>query len=174
MAERYRLEALLRIKANEKHQAEVALARAIAALQAARKKEEDLVREKKAIIEHWLAAREEMRERMDQGGLIFDGTIYVNYLRKLKEEEEAKEREIVAQRELVQECEQAVAARRRDYIDASKEMQVMEKHKDLWRKKVQQELSRREEREFDELANTITQLKRWKGEGEETARALGR
>lgn len=174
MAERYRLEALLQIKAHEKKRAEIALAKAIQALQAARKKEEGLVREKKAIIEQWLATRDQMRERMDGGGIVFDGTVYVNYLRKLKEDEEAKEEEIEAQREVVTECETAVASCRRDYIDASKELQVMEKHKDLWRKKVQQALSRREEREFDDLANTITQLKRWKGEGEGTRQALGR
>ncbi|MBI4367009.1 MAG: hypothetical protein HY543_09345 [Deltaproteobacteria bacterium] len=170
---RYRLEALLRIKQHEKHRAEARLAKAIVALQEARKKEEALVREKQAIVEQWLVTRGEMRAKMDQGGLIFDGAVYVNYLRKLKEDEEAKEREIETQRDAVLHCEAQVAACRRDYIDAARELQIMEKHKDLWRKKVAHEMSRKEEREFDELANTIAQLRRWHGEKEETAHTLG-
>ncbi len=36
-------------------------------------------------------------------------------------------------------------------------LQIMEKHKDLWRRKLAAELSRKEELEFDELGNIIHQ-----------------
>lgn len=162
---RYRLEALLRVKFREKQRAEIALAKAIIALKQAREKERQLLREKDEIVQEWHTMRDEMSREMGQGRLVFDGTVYVNYLRKLKEEEVAKEEEIEAQRQEIQRCEERVARRRRDYIDAAREHQVMEKHKDLWQKRLQAELSRKEEKEFDELANTIHQLRKWRGEG---------
>ena len=57
-----------------------------------------------------------------------------------------------------------MARARRDYVDAARELQVMEKHKELWEKKLQNELTRKEEREMDELGGTIHQLRRWRGE----------
>ncbi|OGQ49457.1 MAG: hypothetical protein A3I09_04260 [Deltaproteobacteria bacterium RIFCSPLOWO2_02_FULL_47_10] len=101
---------------------------------------------------------------MDRGAVVGEGNVHVNFLRKLKEDEETKQKEIAEQHEVVLEAEQTVAKARREYIDAAKEHQVMLKHKDLWRKKVQAELTRKEEREFDELGNTIHQLRKWKGE----------
>ncbi|MBI2091724.1 MAG: hypothetical protein HYT75_01835 [Deltaproteobacteria bacterium] len=168
MAEqRYRLQALLMIKEREKNRAAEALARAITALQEARKKEKKLIEEKEEIIKKWHAAREEMRAEMDRGAVVGEGNVHVRYLKKLKEDEEQKQKEIDEQHEIVLEAEEAVSKARREYIDAAKEHQVMTKHKELWRKKVQAELSRREEREFDELGNTIHQIKRWKGEKNE-------
>jgi len=164
MPQRYRLQALLIIKEREKNLAAEALAHAITALQAARKKEKELIEQKEEIVRKWFAARSEMRREMDRGAVVGEGNVHVNFLRKLKEDEETKQKEIAEQHEVVLEAEQTVAKARREYIDAAKEHQVMLKHKDLWRKKVQAELTRKEEREFDELGNTIHQLRKWKGE----------
>ena len=152
------------IKEREKNAAAEALARAIVAMQEARKKEKELIEEKEKIIKKWFSARDEMRREMDKGRVVKEGNVHVNFLRKLKEDEEKKQKEIEEQHEVVIEAEEKVAQARRDYIEAAKEHQVMIKHKDLWRKKLNDELSRREEREFDELGNTIHQLKRWKGD----------
>lgn len=167
MASRYRLQALLTIKEREKERAAAVLAKTIIALQEARKKEKELIKEKEEIVRKWFAAREDMRREMDKGSVVGEGNVHVNFLRKLKEDEEAKQKEIEAQHEVILECEEAVARARREYIDAAKEHQVMVKHKELWRKKIEAELSRKEERELDELGNTIHQLKRWKGEKSE-------
>lgn len=154
-AQKYRLEVLLKTRDRDKKRAEEALAQAISALTKARKREEELVAEKKKIHADWVTRRTEMRDRMDQGGRVGEGNVFVRFLRKLKELEEAKQEEIDRQREEIKRCEDKVAACRRNYIDAAKALQVMEKHKDLWRKKVAAELSRKEEREFDELGNII-------------------
>lgn len=154
-AQKYRLDVLLKTRDRDKKKAEEALAKAITALTKARKREEELVCEKKKIHAAWVQQRTEMRDRMDQGGRVGEGNVYVRFLRKLKEDEESKQEEIERQREEIQRCEDKVAACRRGYIDAAKALQVMEKHKDLWRKKVAAELSRKEEREFDELGNII-------------------
>lgn len=157
VSKKYRLDVLLKIREREKKKAEEALARAITALARARKREEELVDEKKKIHADWVSCRSEMRGKMDMGGKVGEGNVYVRYLRKLKEEEDAKQEEIDKQREEIKRCEDKVAACRRAYIDAAKNLQVMEKHKDLWRRKLAAELSRKEEREFDELGNIIHQ-----------------
>ncbi|PIR20322.1 MAG: hypothetical protein COV45_07165 [Deltaproteobacteria bacterium CG11_big_fil_rev_8_21_14_0_20_47_16] len=152
---KYRLEVLLKTRERDKRKAEEALAKAINALNKARKKEEELVEEKEKIHQAWLDKRQEMRDQMDVGGRIGEGNRFVNYLRKLEEDEVAKQEEIDLQKEVVQQCEEKVVQCRRNYVDAAKAMQVMEKHKDLWRKKLAHELSRKEEREFDELGGII-------------------
>lgn len=161
---KYRLQALLRIKARQKKRAEIALAKAIAELKAAKEKLEKLKEEKKKIVERWREARREMKAKMDFGGKVGEGNVHVNFLRKLKEDEEAKEEEIEEQKRVIEECVGKVARARQDYIDAARELQIMEKHKELWEKKVQEEISSREQRELDELGNTIHQLKKWRGE----------
>lgn len=159
--ERYRLQALLTIKENEKKRAERALAEAVSALNKARKKEEELIEEKKEIKKKWLFVRDEMRHKMDMGSVVGMGNRFVNSMRDLKDKEEEKQKEIDEQREKVAEAAEALKEKRREYIDACKEVKVMLKHKELWAKKIREELSKKEEREMDELGNIIHELKRW-------------
>ncbi len=98
------------------------------------------------------------------GGIVASGCVHVNFLRKLKEDIEKKDEEIEDQKTVIQECQEKVARARRDYIEAAKQHQVMEKHKELWSKKMRQEITRREEKEMDELGQTIHGLKNWRGE----------
>jgi len=162
--QKYRLQALLTIKQRMKKKAEIALALAIKALLEAKKKLEKLEKEKEEIIEAWKLARKEMKSKVATGVMIGEGNVYVNYLRKLKEDEEKKEQEIEDQKGVVEEAETAVKAARKEYIEACKELRVMEKHKELWEKKIKAEISRKEEREMDELGNVIHQLRRMHGE----------
>lgn len=155
------------IKEREKNRAGELLARAIGALHDAREKEKKLIKEKEEIIKKWHKARADMKKDMDRGAVVEDGNVHVNWLRKLKEDEEQKQKEIDEQHEVVVQAEEAVVQARKDYIEAAKEHQVMVKHKELWQKKIQAELSKKEEREFDELGTTIHQIKRWKGEKNE-------
>jgi len=161
---KYRLQALLNIKARMKKRAEIALAKAIIELQKAKEKLEKLKEEKKKIIERWKEARMEMKREMSAGIAVKKSNVHVNFLRKLKEDEEEKQKEIEDQEAVVEDCTVAVARARREYIDAAKQHQIMEKHKELWQKKVNEEITRKEEREMDELSTTIHQLKRWRGE----------
>lgn len=161
---KYRLQALLTMKERIKKRAEMALAIAITELKKAKEKLEELKEEKKAIIEKWKEARIEMKKRMTSGAFVGEGTVHVNYLRKLKEDEEAKDKEIEEQKEVILECEAKVAKARQDYIDAVKEVRIMQKHKELWEKKLHEEITKKEEAELDELGSTIHQLKKWRGE----------
>ncbi|MFA4873732.1 MAG: hypothetical protein WC690_00155 [bacterium] len=161
---RYRLQALLIIKTRAKKRAEEALARALIALKKAKDRLEELKKEKEEIVKKWKESRAEMKRKMQTGALVKEGNVHVNFLRKLKEDEEAKQEEIEDQEQVVEDCEAAVARTRREYIDAARALQVMEKHKGLWEKKVRDEITRKEEREMDELGSTIHQLRRWRGE----------
>lgn len=152
------------IKAQAKKRAETVLARAIIALKKAKDRLKELKEEKKKIIERWKRARLDMKDSLSRGVEIGEGNVHVNFLRSLKEDEEAKEEEICDQKQVVEECEGRVAKARMDYITACRELQIMEKHKQLWAKKVKDELTRQEEREMDELGGTIHQLRRWRGE----------
>jgi flagellar export protein FliJ len=163
-AQKYRLQALLVIKQRLKKKAEAALALAIKTLMEAKEKLKKLEEEKKEIVRKWEESRKEMKAKIAMGALVGEGNVHVNFLRKLKEDEEAKEEEIQDQKQAAAEAEDAVKLARKEYIEACKELRVMEKHKELWEKKVKAELSRKEEREMDELGSVIHQLRKFRGE----------
>lgn len=164
---KYRLEALVRVKHRARQRAEIALAKAIVALKTARERLKTLQDEKQALVDEWHRMRAEMDERMQMGGVVNDGTMFVNCLRRVKEDEAAKDEEITQQERVIERAEEQVVRRRRDYRLAAQELQVMEKHKELWIKREQAMLTEKEEKEFDELGQTIHELRKWK------ARAVG-
>jgi hypothetical protein len=161
LQKKYRLQALLNVKDRVKKRASMFLAKSIKTLNEEREKEEKLIEEKKKIIEEQIECQREMKQNMETGGRVRKGNVHLNFLRKLKDDEEEKEKEIEAQKEVVEEAAEQVSKARREYIDACKEFQVMEKHKELWEKKIKEEMSRREEREFDELSHAVHQIKQW-------------
>ena len=56
-----------------------------------------------------------------------------------------------------------MASAKRDYIDACKEVKIMEKHKELWQKKVKQKLEYEEAKLMNELGNVGHQLRKMRG-----------
>lgn len=161
---KYRLEALLRLKMRMKRRAEVLLAKALKKLQEEKEKLKKLEEELEEIIQRWKEARQEMRMQMDKGGAAGVGQRHVNFMRKLKEDEEAKREEIVDQEQVIEEAELAVAKARREYMRAAQDLQVMEKHKELWFKKENGILNKLEAKKLDELGQVIHQLREWRSE----------
>ncbi len=158
---RYRLQPLVELKTRARQKAEIKLAQAIVRLEKEKKKLKTLEEEKEKILQRQSEGRMELHRKIAAGGAhVRDGSVRVNFLRKLEEDEKQKADEIAQQKELIQECELQVKRARRDYIDAVKDLRVIEKHKELWRKKVQAEISRDEEKEMDELGHTIHQLRK--------------
>jgi flagellar export protein FliJ len=157
---RYRLQPLLELKIRAKKRAEIRLAQAIARLEQEKKQLKKLEEEKEAIVKRRKECRRELHQKVATGQAhVKDGAVRVNFLRKLEEDEKKKEEEIKNQKQVIENCELQVKRARRDYIDAAKDLRVMEKHKELWRKKLQLEISRQEEREMDELGNVIHQMR---------------
>jgi flagellar export protein FliJ len=158
---RYRLQPLLEIKTRAKKRAEIRLAQAIIRLEEEKKRLKKLEEEKEEIIKRRKECRRELHQKVSTGQAhVKDGSVRVNFLRKLEEDEKKKEEEIKAQKQVIENCELQVKRARRDYIDAAKDLRVMEKHKELWKKKLQVEMTRQEEREMDELGNVIHQMRK--------------
>lgn len=167
MAARYRLEALLTLRRREKKRAELLLAKALQALKEAKETLEKFKEELKAIRRKEKEKHHKMDEAMGQGRRIQEGCFHVNFLRKLKEDAEAKTEEIEKQKKVAEECQEKVLQARRSYFSAIRQLRMMEKHKELWAKRVRAELTRKEERAMDELGQTIHGLRKWRGERSE-------
>lgn len=151
---------MLEMKKRAKKRAEIRLAQALIKLEQEKKKLKKLEEEKEEIRKKKKQSHRELHEKVLEGQAhARDGSVRVNYLRKLEDDEKKKDQEIEEQKQVIENCELAVKRARRDYIDAAKDLRVMEKHRDLWKKKLQKEISKIEEREMDELANVIHQLR---------------
>ncbi|PIU55894.1 MAG: hypothetical protein COS89_06570 [Deltaproteobacteria bacterium CG07_land_8_20_14_0_80_38_7] len=161
---KYRLEALLTIKNQLKKKAEATLAFAIKKLIEAKKRLKELEEEKEKLTKNLKKARVDMKSKISTGSKIGEGNVHVNYLRKLEEDIEQKNEEIDDQKQVVEEAEEGVKLTRKEYIEACKELDIMEKHKELWAKKVRDELSKKEEREMEEIGNTIHRIRKTHGE----------
>lgn len=158
--QKYRLEPLLTVKERYKKQTEIELGKAIKKLKDEKEKLVELEKEKEEIIKKKKEARMEMSRKVAVGETrIFDSSLHLNYLEKLQDDLEKKEKEIEKQHETIKEAEEALAKARRNYIDACKDLKTMQKHKELWLKKLAKELSMKEQKELNELGNVIHQLK---------------
>jgi len=159
--DKYRLQALLTIKERLKNRAEIVLAKAINQLEKEKKKLKKLEEEKEKIIQKQKDIRREFHEKVCTGiSQAKESHVFVNFVRKLKDDQADKEREILQQKEVIEDAEVQVQRARRQYVDAAKEHRIMEKHKELWKKKVMAEMNRIEEREMDELGHVVHQMRR--------------
>lgn len=162
--EQYRLKAMLTVKERNKKQAEIELARAFKALEEEKKRLKELEEEKEAIIQKKIAAREDMASKMFAGeNSIAESKKHLRFIERLNEEEEEKQKEIEAQEDEVKRAEQRVHTCRKDYRDACRELQVMEKHRELWKKKIAKEKEKLEAKEMNELGNVLHEVKRRRG-----------
>jgi allophanate hydrolase subunit 1 len=85
---------------------------------------------------------------------------YLDYLRKLRVEESALESQYDDQSIEVDYCMDRLKRARKQYSLACQEENMMKKHKDLWKKKLDHQLSMAEEKMLGELGNTIFQINR--------------
>lgn len=161
--ERYRLEAMLTVKYRNKRRSEIALAQAFKALKEAEEKLKELEEEKEEIIQRREDARRDHAIRVASGeSQMAESHAHMNFIRKLIEDEEEKQKEIEAQEEVVERAKEQLAQAKRDYIEACKQVKIMEKHKELWKKKIRQELEKREAKEMNELGNVLHGLNKRK------------
>lgn len=159
--EKYRLEPLLRMKEREKRKMEMALAKAIKALEEEKNKLISLEDFKKEIIEKKRKTESSMRERVISGkARIKESHFHLDFLTKLKSDIEKTDQEISEQKESIGVAEGKLKRARRDYMDAASELNVMEKHRELWGKKQAHILSALENKQMNELGNVVHQINR--------------
>ncbi|MBF0493125.1 MAG: hypothetical protein HQM15_10140 [Deltaproteobacteria bacterium] len=158
---KYRLEALLVVKERNKKAAEAELSHAKKQLEEEKQTLKRLEEEKKGIIAAKLNARLKMSQHMTSGETrVFDSSIHLNYLEKLQDDLTNKDQEIKLQHEKIERAEERVKTAKKDFIQASKELQTMEKHKEMWVKKVMKTLDAKEQKEMNELGNAIFQIRK--------------
>ena len=163
---KYRLEALLIVKERNKKSAEAELARAKKQLEEEKQTLKRFEEEKERIIAAKLNARLKMSQHVTSGETrVFDSSIHLNYLEKLQEDLTNKEQEIKYQHEKIERAKDKVEMAKKDFIQASKELQAMEKHKEMWVKKVMKELDAKEQKQMNELGNAIFQIRKMASEG---------
>jgi hypothetical protein len=163
--EKYRLEAMLTVRRRNKRNSEIALAKAFLALKEEQEALEELEEEKKELIQRREGARKDMVARVAGGeSQVSDSHGHLNYIKKLQEDEEKKDEEIKEQKIVVEKAKERLAQAKRDYIDACKELKIMEKHKGLWKKQVAQRLEKEEAKLMNELGNVLHQLRKMRTE----------
>jgi len=156
---KYRLEALLKLKKLAKRKSEIDLAKAIRELEEEKEKLNSLEDKKKDIEQKREKARQDMGKKVSSGqSRVKDSQHHLGFMRKLKEDLEALEGEIEEQEEVIELAEQKLKRARRDYVDAATELNIMEKHKELWTKKIKKELTALENKKMNELAGTVHQM----------------
>lgn len=158
---KYRLQPILLAKERAKKQSEIELGRAIKNLNEQKERLKVLEEEKEKIILKKKQARLEMsRSVVSAETRIYDSSLHLNYLEKLQDDLVMKEKEIERQHEIIAEAEETVKKAKQNYIQAAKELKTMEKHKELWMKKLQKELNFQEQKEMNELGNVVHQLRK--------------
>ena len=153
------MEPLVRIKERQKKKSEMALARAIRELREEEKKLEGLKGLKREIGRKREKARGDMRKKVASGrSVIKDSQFHLFFLEKLKEDEDRIDREITEQEEAVNQARENLKRAKRDYIDAASELNMMQKHRELWEKKQARLLSALENKQMGELAQVVYQM----------------
>lgn len=155
---KYRLEVLLVLKDRAKKRSERDLAIALKRWEEEKKKLKELEDEKIQIQKRIAKEKQEMRTKVSSGqAKIKDPQVHLNFIRKLEEDLEAIDKKIEEQKDQVRRAEKQLQRCRSNYILAAQEMNMMEKHKELWTKKQQRELTAQENKMLNELGNTIFQ-----------------
>ena len=158
--EKYRLQAMLTVKYRNKRNSEIELAKSVKALKEEEERLQELEEEKQEIIQRREDARKDHALKVASGeSQVAESHGHMNFIKKLLEDEEKKDEEIEEQKGVVQQAEERVAQAKRDYIDACKEVKIMEKHKELWQKKQKQQLEKEEAKVMNELGNVLHQLR---------------
>ncbi|HBF13660.1 MAG TPA: hypothetical protein DDW49_09820 [Deltaproteobacteria bacterium] len=162
--EQYRLEPLVKLKQRQKRESEIKLARAIRELE----KEKEILKKienlKKEIGAKREKTRNDLRKKVASGqARIKESEYYIGFMQKLMDDEEKVDEEIKLQKEVIEKAEEKLKRAKRDYIDAAQELNIMEKHKQLWTKKMRLKLTALEDKKMNELALVAYQMSRMKG-----------
>lgn len=158
--EKYRLSALLAVKHRNKRNSEIELGKAVKALKEEEERLKELEEEKEEIIQRREDSRRDHSRRVASGeSQVSESHAHMNFIQKLLEDEDQKNEEIEEQKGVIREAEERVAQAKRDYIEACKEVKIMEKHKELWKKKIKKQLAKDEAKLMNELGNVLHQLR---------------
>lgn len=152
----YRLQPVLDKRAKIKEEAEKALGAAQKALEAEQQKEAECVEAIEKIKRTKETARAEMNKKMLAGELGVSGIQqHKNYLKSLDFEIKQAEERLEQQKARVKRAEAVVQEKRDALVEATKEYQAIEKHKEKWIEQVKKEIEEKEANEQEEIGNVL-------------------
>ena len=147
------------IKERHKRRCEMALARALKAFYQEEETLRILEEEKKRMKERIEKEKRKLYEKVASGSAkMKDPQIRSNFLRKLQEDLELQEKRIAEQKEILRQAQIKVQRCRQDYILSAQDLNVMEKHKELWEKREQHRLTAEDNKLMNELGQVIHQI----------------
>lgn len=159
MAEfRYRLQPLLEQKTEAREKAEHELAARRAALREAQEQLDRLTSAVAALSEERAAARRSLVG--DGGSMGVEVNRRVDDVAILGRRLEAARDEVFAQRLTIEEREEEVVRAKQAVTEATREEEVLKKHKEKSRKRWSAELERKEEAEQEEIASAMYETRR--------------
>ncbi len=157
---KYRLQPVLDKKERSKKDAEKALADTRAGLA----KQEEILRQREQDVQKAIQKKElyasDLAAKMDNGMEMNKITAAKAYLEVLKQNIETAKRKVSEQKKVVNEWELKVEAALQKVTEATKEMKVIEKHKENWAAAVKKEIEEKEDKENEEVAQNLYEMNR--------------
>lgn len=152
---KYRLQPVLDKREKKKKDAEKALADARASLEKQnailKQREEDVVKAVEKKDQYSKDFMTKMQAGMETGKISAGKA----YLEVLKQNIVMAQKKVEDQKKVVQGCEQKLQAAVTQLTEATKEMKVIEKHKENWQDGLKREIQEKEDREQEEVAQTL-------------------
>lgn len=161
----YPLEEIARIKKRRLEEAEKVLREKKEKLLQEEKKMEQVSAERDKVKIHKDAKLSQLREELDMGSTTLKIQQMKNYLKEVTEKLAQKEVKVLEQKKVVDLATEVVAKAREDMLKKSQAVETMKMHKEEWTKLEMAELSRKEEKESDELGNAIFLRKKLENKG---------
>ncbi len=154
---KYRLEVVLDVRGKKKNEAAQFLAMRRQELFEA---EQELLRRQKFLEDcrrQIFESKEKMMAEFEKGTSAGNLVAHRNYIEVLKEREEALILSVNEQKENIKRAERAVDEAIDKLAEASKELRVIEKHKDKWQQRRKKEFEKHEQKLSDEIGAILHQ-----------------
>jgi flagellar export protein FliJ len=153
---KYRLQPVLDKRQKIKEDAEKALGAAQKELDAEKKKEQECAE----AVENAKRAKEEFKAEMNRKMLtenleINKITMLKNYVKSLEYLIEQAKEKLEQQKVRVKQAEKVVDQKRGELLEATKEFQAIEKHKEKWAEAIKKEMEEAEQKEQEEIGNVL-------------------
>jgi flagellar export protein FliJ len=157
---KYRLQPVFDKKEKLKKDAEKALADTRAGLV----KQEEILQQKEEAVKQAIKKKEDysadLTAKMDKGMEMSKITAAKAYLEVLKQNIETAKKKVEEQKAVVREWEKKVEVALEKVTEATKEMKVIEKHKENWVAAVKKEEEEKEDKENEEVAQNLYEMNR--------------
>lgn len=153
---KYRLQPVLDKRQKIKEDAEKALGVAQKKLEEEKKKEEECVLVIQQIKQRKEDSKAEMNRKMMEAAIEIEKVrTHKDYLKSLDYEIKKAEEKLEDQKKRVKAAEQVVAQKREDLLEATKEFQAIEKHKENWATALKKQMEEAEQNEAEEIGQVL-------------------